>query len=326
MWAVTISDKQLQWQEHPDPVPGHGEVLLNVQAAGLNAGDLLQLAGHYPAPLGSPADIPGLEVAGVVIEVGAGVEHVTVGDRVMAVVGGGGQGEKLVVHERCVIHIPDSMNWEEAGAFPEAFTTAHDALFTQAELALGERVCIHGGAGGVGTAAIQLALAAGSEVVATVRDPARREQVAGLTQQIGCPATALQVIDPEDFPNSGTYDVILELIGGPNLRNDISSLRKGGRISIIGVGGGPKAEISLLDLMTARGRIHGSTLRARPLEEKAVAARAVERHVMPWIRTRRMHVPIAGVFPMSKAADAYDAFRAGGKFGKIVLVREHSAD
>ena len=311
MRAVTITDGNLQWTEHPDPEPGAGELLIAVQAAGLNAGDLLQLAGHYPAPAGSPADIPGLELAGEVLAVGAGVQRYAVGDRVMAVVGGGAQAERAVVHESCALPVPDTLDWAGAGGFPEAFTTAHDAVFTQAGLAVGETLCVHGAAGGVGVAAVQLGVATGAHVVATVRNPDLRDRVAEL---------GATVVAPEGFSAHGPFDVVLELIGGPNLRDDVRALSIGGRITVIGVGAGPKAEISLLDLMAVRGRIHGSTLRARPLEQKAAAADAVRRHVLPLVTRGRIHVPVAATFPMSAAAEAYERFRSGGKFGKIVLV------
>lgn len=311
MRAVTITDGNLQWTEHPDPEPEAGELLVAVRAAGLNAGDLLQLAGHYPAPAGSPADIPGLELAGEVLAVGTGVQRYAVGDRVMAVVGGGAQAERAVVHESCALPVPDTLDWAGAGGFPEAFTTAHDAVFTQAGLAVGETLCVHGAAGGVGVAAVQLGVATGAHVVATVRNPDLRDRVAEL---------GATVVAPEGFAAHGPFDVVLELIGGPNLRDDVRALSIGGRITVIGVGAGPKAEISLLDLMAVRGRIHGSTLRARPLEQKAAAADAVRRHVLPLVARGRIHVPVAATFPMSAAAEAYERFRSGGKFGKIVLV------
>jgi NADPH:quinone reductase-like Zn-dependent oxidoreductase len=313
MHAVTVVDGKLEWREHDDPVPGTGEVLLAVRAAGINAGDLLQRAGFYPAPAGAPADIPGLETAGEVIAVGPGVVRFAVGDRVMAVVGGGGQAERVVVHERCALPVPPGVAWDAAGGFAEAFTTAHDALFSQAELTLGERVCIHGAAGGVGVAAVQLAATAGATVIATVRNPDMREAVGTL---------GATVVEPEGFGAHGPFDVVLELIGGPNLAPDIEALAIGGRIAVIGVGAGGKAEINLLGLMGKRGRIHGSTLRARPLEGKAAAAQAVERHVIPLLADGRVRVPVAATYPMADAAAAYDRFQAGGKFGKVVLLSD----
>jgi NADPH:quinone reductase-like Zn-dependent oxidoreductase len=313
MHAVTITDGQLGWEERDDPVAGTGELLVAVRAAGINAADLVQRAGFYPAPPGSPADIPGLEAAGEVVAVGSGVTRFALGDRVMAVVGGGAQAERLVVHERVALPVPDALPWDQAGGFAEAFTTAHDALFTQAELVVGERACIHGAAGGVGSAGVQLALAAGASVIATVRNPDLREAVAAL---------GATVVEPEGFADHGPFDVVLELIGGDNVNADLHALAPGGRVSIIGVGAGARAEIDLFRLMTTRGRIHGSTLRARPLEGKADAARAVERHVLPLVRDGRVRVPVAATLPLADAAAAYERFEAGGKFGKIVLLND----
>jgi NADPH:quinone reductase len=313
MHAVTIVDGQLAWREHPDPEPGTGEVLVAVRAAGLNGADRLQVAGFYPPPPGAPADIPGLELAGEVRVTGPGATRFAVGDRVMAVVAGGGQGELAVVHERHLLPVPDGLDWAEAGGFPEVFTTAHDALFTQAELTLGERVCVHGAAGGVGLAGVQLARAAGARVVATVRDPDRRAEVADFG------ATA---IAPDEFVDHGPFDIVLELVGAPNLGDDLRSLDTGGRITVIGVGGGATAEVRLLDLMAKRARLHGSTLRARSLEDKADAARRVERHVLPLVASGTVRVPVEATYPMSEAADAYERFGAGGKLGKIVLTAD----
>jgi putative PIG3 family NAD(P)H quinone oxidoreductase len=315
MFAVTVVDGALAWREHPDPVPGTGEVVVAVRAAGLNGADRLQVAGLYPAPPGSPADIPGLELAGSVEAVGPGVTRWSVGDRVMAVVGGGGQAERCVVHERHLLPVPDGMSWAEAGGFPEVYTTAHDALFTQCRLTVGERVCVHGAAGGVGVAGVQLAAAAGCQVVATVRNE-------GLRDAVGASDPKVTVVDPVGFGAHGPFDVVLELIGGPNLADDVRSLTTGGRIVVIGVGGGAKAELNLLDLMGKRGSIHASTLRARSLEDKAAAARAVERHVLPLVASGAVLVPIEATFPLADAAAAYERFAAGGKLGKIVLVNE----
>src|SRR6516225_6529286 len=177
MRAATIRDREVVVEEHPDPVPGAGEVLVAVRAAGVNGADMMQRRGLYPAPPGSPAEIPGLELAGEVSALGPGAERFALGERVMAIVGGGGQAELCVVHQRQLMPVPGPLDWPAAGALPEVFTTAHDALFTQAELRSGEHLLVHGGAG---TAAIQLGLATGARVTATVRSPALRGQVAAL--------------------------------------------------------------------------------------------------------------------------------------------------
>jgi putative PIG3 family NAD(P)H quinone oxidoreductase len=310
MRAATIRDGEVVIEDHRDPEPGAGEVLVRVRAAGLNGADMMQRRGVYPAPPGAPADIPGLELAGEVAALGAGAARFAEGDRVMAIVGGGGQAELCVVHERVLMPVPEQLDWPAAGGFPEVFTTAHDALFTQAALRPGERLLVHGGAGGVGTAAIQLGRAAGARVTATVRSEDKRGDVAAL---------GADVIAPDGFAGSGPFDVILELVGAPNLAGNLEGLATGGRIVIIGVGAGAKAELSLLALMGKRARIHGSTLRARPLEEKALTARAVEREVLPLVASGDVRVPLAATHPLDEAAEAYDRFAAGGKLGKIVL-------
>jgi len=310
MRAVIVEAGAVVVRERPDPVPGTGELLVRVQAAGLNGADLLQRAGLYPAPPGSPADIPGLEFAGVVAAVGPGVERFVVGDRVMAVVGGGAQAELAIVHERTALAVPDTLASVEAGGFPEAFTVAHDTLFTQCALRPGERVLVNGAAGGVGIAGVQLALVAGAAVVASVRAAHLRKAL----EAFG--ATA---VDPADAAAHGPYDVILEPIGAPNLKTDLDSLAIGGRLAIIGIGAGARGEIDLLQLMSRRARIHGSTLRARPLEDKAVAARLVERQVLPLVEAQRVRVPVEEVFGLKDVDAAYTRFEVGGKLGKIVL-------
>ncbi len=310
MRAVTIREQEVVIEEHPDPQPGAGEVLVRVHAAGLNGADMMQRRGLYPAPPGSPPDIPGLELAGEVKTLGHGATRFAVGDRVMAIVGGGAQAELASVHERQLMPVPDAVDWPSAGGLAEVFTTAHDAVFTQAELSSGESLLVHGGAGGVGTAAIQLAVAAGARVTATVRREELRDQVEAL---------GARAIATEEFAEHGPFDVILELVGAPNLAENMQAIATGGRIAIIGVGGGAKAELNLLALMGKRARIHGSTLRARPLEEKAIASRRVERHVLPLFESGAVRVPIADTFALEDAAAAYESFAAGGKLGKIVL-------
>ncbi len=312
MRAATIREQEIVIEEHPDPVPGVGEVLVRVRAAGLNGADMMQRRGLYPAPPGSPQDIPGMELAGVLAALGPGAERFALGERVMAIVGGGGQAELAVVHERQLMPVPTALDWPAAGGLPEVFTTAHDALFAQAELRPGEHLLVHGGAGGVGTAAIQLARTAGARVTATVRREQSRPQVAEL---------GAQAIAPEGFAEHGPFDVILELVGAPNLPANLGALATGGRIAVIGVSAGAKSELNLLALMGKRARIHGSTLRARPLEEKALLARRLEHEVLPLFAMGALTVPIAETFPLDRAADAYECFAAGGKLGKIVLVQ-----
>jgi putative PIG3 family NAD(P)H quinone oxidoreductase len=311
MRAATIRDKEIVIEEHPDPAPAAGEVLVRVHAAGLNGADMMQRRGLYPAPPGSPQDIPGMELAGEVAELGPGAERFAVGERVMAIVGGGAQAELMTVHERQLMPVPNVLDWPSAGGLPEVFMTAHDALLVQAELRSGERLLVHGGAGGVGTAAIQLGRAVGARVTATVRSEELRAQVAAL---------GAETIAPEGFAEHGPFDVILELVGAPNLAENLQALGTRGRIVVIGVSAGAKGELNLLALMGKRARVLGSTLRARPSEEKALGARRLEHEVLPLFESGALRVPIAETFPLEQAAAAYDRFAAGGKLGKIVLV------
>jgi NADPH:quinone reductase len=310
MRAATIREQEIVIEEHPDPVPGTGEVLVRVHAAGLNGADMMQRRGLYPAPPGSPQDIPGMELAGEVAALGLGATRFAEGERVMAIVGGGAQAELAVVNERQLMPVPASLDWPAAGGLPEVFTTAHDAIFVQAGLRPGERLLVHGGAGGVGVAAIQLGRAAGARVTATVRREESREQVTAL---------GAEAIPPENFAQHGPFDVVLELVGAPNMPENLNTLATGGRIVVIGVSAGVKTELNLLALMGKRARIHGSTLRSRPLEEKAITARLLEREVLPLFDTGALRVPIAATFPLDEAAAAYERFAQGGKLGKIVL-------
>jgi NADPH:quinone reductase len=311
MRAVTIADGRLVVAERPDPEPGTGELLVRVRAAGINGADLHQVKGRYPAPPGSPADIPGLELAGEVAAVGPGVLRFRPGDRAMAVVGGGGQAELAVVHERVAIPVPDRLGWAEAGGFPEVVTTAHDALFTQAGLGLGDRLLVSGAAGGVGTAAVQLGAGAGAQVVASVRNPDHHQAVAGLGAAV--------VTDPGKAFDHGPFDVILELVGAPNFPANLDALATRGRLLVIGVGAGATVELDLRTLMARRARLLASNLRSRPLEDKADAARRVEHQALPLVTDGRLRIPVAATFPLEQAQEAYDRFAAGGKLGKLVL-------
>jgi NADPH2:quinone reductase len=310
--AVVIREGRLFWEERDDPRPGDTELLVAVRAAGLNAADLVQRAGFYPAPPGWPTDIPGMEFAGEVLAVGRQVTLFSPGDRVMAVVGGGAQATLALVDETHALPVPDGLPWTEAGGFPEVFTTAYDALFRQAELRMGERVLVSGGAGGVGTAGVQLAAQAGAVVTATVRDPARHEAVAALGADV--------VLAPGDEADHAPYDVVLELVGAPSLTNVLPHVATWARVVVIGVGGGGRMDVELMTLMQKRARIGGSTLRARSRREKAEVAADVAAHVLPALVAGRLQVPVCETFGLPEAQAAYDRFGAGAKFGKVVLV------
>jgi NADPH2:quinone reductase len=294
MRAAVIVDGRLEIQERPDPVPGNGEILIRVRASGINGADLFQRAGNYPAPQGAPPDIPGLECAG----------ETERGEHVMALLAGGGHAELAVVHESHVLPVPESVSWPEAGGFIEVFATAHDALFTQAGLMPGERLLVNGASGGVGAAAVQL----GSEAGATVTGVARHH----LDEILGLGAS--------DTKPSSKYGVILELVGGDHLRTNLERLDLKGRIAVIGVGAGETAEVNFHLLMRARGRIHGSMLRSRTRAEKADVIRRLREDVLPLLEEGRVVVPVHATYPLDQAQEAYDAFAAGGKFGKIVIV------
>jgi NADPH:quinone reductase len=229
----------------------------------------------------------------------------------MAIVGGGGQAELAIVHERQLMPVPDRLPFTAAGGVPEVFTTAHDALFTQAGLRSGERLLVQGAAGGVGTAGVQLGVAAGAHVTATVRNADLRAGVAELGAHV--------VVDPEGYAEHGPFDVVLELVGAPNLAGDLQALAIDGRIVVIGIGAGAKAELNLGAMMGKRATLRASTLRPRPLEEKALTARALERHVLPHLQSGALRVPVAATYPLDAVADAYERFTAGAKLGKIVL-------
>jgi NADPH:quinone reductase-like Zn-dependent oxidoreductase len=310
--ANVIRNNELYWEEHDDPVPGDTEILVEVQAAGINSADLVQRAGFYPAPPGWPPDIPGMEMAGEVVAVGRGVTLFSPGDRVMALVGGGAQAELAFVDEMHALAVPDGLDWPEAGGFAEAFATAYDAMFTQAGLQMGERVLVSGAAGGVGTAGVQLAAAAGAHVTATVRNPDHHDAVRQLGAEV--------VIEPGKEGDHGPYDVVLELVGQASLTAVLPHMAPWSRVVVIGVGSGGRMEIELMQLMMQKVRIAGSTLRSRTRQEKADVTAAVAAHVLPLLAAGRLRVPVADTFPLSDGGAAYERFAAGSKFGKVVLV------
>ena len=299
-------------EERPDPVPGPEDVLVRVAFAGLNPADLVQRAGNYPAPPGSPADVPGLEVAGTVESCGERVSSWRPGDRVFGLVGGGGLADRVLVHERCVTRVPDALDEQGAAAVPEAFITAHDAVFTEARLRPGETLLVHGAAGGVGTAAVQLGVAAGARVVATVRSPGVEDAVAALGAEV--------VLD-EDFPDGMPVnaDVILELVGGAHFPANLDVLARRGRIVVVSVAGGNEIDLPLVTLMQKRATIRGTVLRSRPLEEKATAVRAFEREVVPGLASLRLRPVVDSVYPASDVTKAFDQLAARGKLGKLLL-------
>lgn len=313
MRVAEIKDKAVGPGTREDPVPGLGQALIRVHAAGVNGADPVQVAGFYPPPpeAGVPADIPGMELAGEVVESRAPVPRFEPGTRVMAIVAGAAQAELAVVDERQLMPVPDALDWTQAGGFPEVFATAYDALVGQASLRSGQRLLVNGAGGGVGTAAVQLGHVLGAKVTASVRNEKNRAAV----EELG----ADRAVSPEEAFEHGPFDVILELVGGPNLADDVKSLAPWGTIVVIGVPAGHEATLDLRRLMATRGTVRASTLRYRPPEEKAVLTRKLEASVLPLVADGRLSVPIEAEFPLAEVTAAYERFTAGGHLGKIVL-------
>ena len=297
-------------QDRPDPVPGSGEVLVRVRHAGLNPADLQQRAGRYPAPAGAPQDIPGLEVAGVVEAVGSQVLGYRPGDRVFGLIAGGGLANRVAVHERCVTRVPDELSDIDAAAVPEAFITAHDAIRTRGRLAMGETLLVHGANGGVGTAALQIGVATGAQVFGVVRS----EEAAALVRQLGA-----EPVQDDSFSDDVRADVILELVGAPHFPANLTALNPRGRIVVVGVAAGSKVELDLGAMMGRRAELHGTVLRARSLEDKALAVRAFEREVVPQLSAGRMRALVDRVYPAEQAREAYDRLAGSGKSGKVLV-------
>lgn len=310
MRAVTIVDGDIIVDERPDPTAGVGQVLVRVAAAGLNGADMMQRRGLYPPPPGV-TDIPGLEFAGRIESLGEGATRFAVGDRVMGITAGGGQAELIAVSEREVMPVPEVLSDVAAGGFPETFCTAHDALNRFARLKPAERLLVNGAAGGVGTAAIQVARCMGARVVAS----ARRDAAHGRLVELGAEAATI----PARISFHGPYDVVLELVGAPNIPTALDVLAGGGRIHVIGIGAGATTDVNLLTMMMKRASLTASTLRARPAEDKALVMRRVEAEVLPFVSTGDITVPVDSTYDLDAAPAAYDAFAAGGKLGKIVL-------
>ena len=303
--------------ERPDPAAGTQDVLLRVRFAGLNPADTAQRAGRYPAPPGSPHDIPGLEVAGTVEACGQGVTAWQPGDRVFGLVGGGGLADLVPVHERCVARVPDVLDERGAAAVPEAFMTAHDAVSTQAALRPGEVLLVHGAAGGVGSAACQIGLSMGARVLGTVRSERAADAVAELGgDPVDDEAFAATVLERTEGRGA---DVVLELVGAPHFPGNLEALAAKGRIVIVGVGAGQEISLPLLTMMGKRATLRGTVLRARPLEEKGAVVRAFEREVVPALASGRMRPLVDSVFPAEEIHGAFDRLEGSGKVGKVLI-------
>ncbi|WP_336054455.1 alcohol dehydrogenase catalytic domain-containing protein [Streptomyces sp. CA2R101] len=316
MRAVVIDcEGKFQLERRPGPVAGPGEAVVRVRAAGLNAADLQQARGDYPAPPGWPTDVPGLEIAGEVECVGSAVTGISTGDRVMALVGGGGHAERITVPADLLLPVPDALSWQEAGGFPEAFSTAWDALITQARVCAGDRVLITGAAGGVGTAMVQVAAVSGAHTVASVHRPALHHRVTSLAPD----GARVDVVTPADEARHGPYDVIVELIGGDDCLQRVGLLRSRGTILIVGVQAGATVPLRMFDLMLVRGHLIGTTIRGRTHAEKALLADLLRTSVVPLLAHGRLRVPVDTTFSLDRYADAYARLAGPGKFGKVIL-------
>jgi putative PIG3 family NAD(P)H quinone oxidoreductase len=325
--ALVVRDGQIVVEDRPDPQPAPGEVVVGVEGAGLNRADLAQRSGFYPAPPGVPADIPGLELAGTVVTQGDGVTAPAVGDRVFALVGGGGQAELAAVPAAHCVPVPERLDLVDAGGVPEVFITAHDAMVTQAGLESGEVLLVHAAGSGVGTAAVQLGRAMGCTVIGTSRTAEKLEQcrTLGLDHAVVAPRT----LDPGALADailaaSGRrpVDVTIDLVGGAYVVTDVRVAALLGRIVVVASQAGGRAELEIGALMGKRLRIHGTVLRARSLDEKTAATAAFVRDVVPWLADGTVVPVVSHTFPLDDAPEAYELLASNAVFGKIVLTPE----
>jgi putative PIG3 family NAD(P)H quinone oxidoreductase len=312
----------IEWRDAADPAPARGEVLVRVRAAALNRADLLQRRGLYPPPPGTREDIPGLELAGEVAAVGAGVVAWKPGDRVMAIAAGEAQAELAVVHERMLLPVPPGLSLEEAGAIPEAGVTSHDALFTLGGLRPGWPVLVHAVGSGVSTAALQIAKAAGATVIGTSRTADKLERARALGMDHGIlvqkeePRFADEV---KRLTGKRGCPLVLDFVGAPYAAENLAALAPGGCIVVIGTMGGAKPTLDLSLLMRTRGTIVGTVLRPRPLEEKIAATQAFARDVLPLVAAGRVKPVVDAVLPAARVREAHERMEKNESFGKLVL-------
>ena len=304
----------------PDPEPGPGEVLVRVAAAGVNRADLLQRAGHYPSPPGS-APWPGLEVSGTVSALGTGVTAWAVGDPVCALLGGGGYAEQVVVDAGHVLPVPDGVDLVDAAGLPEAVCTAWSNLVDVGRLRAGERVLVHGGSGGVGSIAIQIAAALGARVLTTAGGPERGERCRTLGADVAIDHRAQDVVAAVREATGGHgVDVVLDVLGAAALADNLAVLATEGRLVVIGLQRGRRAEIDLGVLMSLRASVSGTTLRSRPAEQKTALVAAVRDRVWPLVADGRVRPVVHARLPLAEASRAHALLDSGEVFGKLLLV------
>jgi NADPH:quinone reductase len=311
----------LEYRDVPEPVPGPEDLLVRVRATALNRADVLQRMGGYPQPGPKPAyEIPGLEFAGEVIAIGARVQAFAVGDRVMGLLAGGGYAEQVVVHERVAMKAPDALSWHEAGATPEVYITAHDA-FRQCDLVAGESVLIHAVGSGVGVAAVQIAKAMGAAFVAgTASSDEKLQQSKALGLDLGINYKTADFAEEVAKATAGRgVDVLLDVIGADYWERNLKALAPKGRMVLVGLMGGAGTQANLGMLLMKRLQVRGTTLRARPLEEKAAATKAFEKSILPHMASGRVKVIVDRVFPLAQAGEAQAYLESNANFGKVVL-------
>jgi putative PIG3 family NAD(P)H quinone oxidoreductase len=312
----------LKIEERPDPKPSEKEILIRVRAAGLNRADLLQRQGKYPAPAGYPADIPGMEFAGEVAALGQNARRWNLGQRVFGITGGGAQAELITAHEDTVAEVPSNLSWEEAGAIPEAFVTAHDATWVQAALKTGETIIIHAVGSGVGLAAVQLARAKGAIPFGTSRtqDKLDAAKAFGLERGLLLQEDFSVLKDfAKEVTNGKGFNVSLDLVGGAYPGGTVPAMALHGRIIMLATVGGNKAEIPLGLTLGKRLTLKGTVLRARPLEEKIAVTQRFAEEVVPLLTSGKLRVPIEKVFPLAEIGKAHELLESNKTFGKLVL-------
>ncbi|WP_025157308.1 NAD(P)H-quinone oxidoreductase [Leifsonia aquatica] len=323
MLAVTIAEpggpEALRLGEVADPVPTDGEVLIRVAAAGLNGADLSQRRGFYPPPPGAPA-WPGLEVSGTVAAVGRDVDRWRVGDRVCALLPGGGYAELVAVDAGLALPVPDAVDLVEAAGLPEAVATVWSNVFRIGRLAAGETLLVHGGSSGIGTTAIQLARAFDATVVATAGSPVKTAFCRELGADAAVDYRRQDFVEAVlAFTDGRGADVVLDIVGGSYIARDLDALAVGGRILSIAVRDGAPAALDVGLLMRKRASLHGTTLRARPLAERREIVADVERRVWPLLSDRRLRPVVDAVFPLADAAQAHRRMESSAHLGKILL-------
>ena len=327
MRAAVISEpggpEVFRIQDIEEPTPGPAEVLVDVKATALNRADLLQRRGRYPGPVGTRDDLPGLEMAGVVAATGERVVGVGVGDRVFALLNGGGYGERVVTHHRMTAPIPENLSFTEAASVPEVFLTAYDALFNHCDLVMGESTLIHAAGSGVGTAAIQLARHVGATTYGTVGSAGKLAKAADLGLDVGINYNEQDFAEVIRERSGGRgVDVILDVIGAPYWDRNIASLAVKGRMVIVGTMAGATHEVNIGALMGKRLRVHGTVLRARPVEEKIALNQQFVRNVLPLLADGRIRPVVDSVYPLEEVAEAHRYMESNANFGKIVLTME----